>query len=381
MKDIAIKKHIYSEYDHYYIESLKDTNSFIHSFTIKNCYFYLKLLSFYPEIMIKYKKGILKQIYRFIHLQPDIIEFTEIVLQKNKYDYNQFIWKCLQKTTRIVSYINLDNKLLDKIFNLSEHKINEFVYNYILHKYLCPDIILKNINKCPRLIYLCPLKKLRNIYYIKQLLYKTKYSNNSNVIIKYLIDNHISSIFHFDIIEIIISINCNYLTKYIQDLEYNIQNYELIKRLLYRCSCCLQYYNINYNNMNLIYQFIKINIDSLSFINLNKIKNKEDFLYNCCNINMNCIQYFLKQFNYPINLQKYYSLVDINPDVILNIEQLEDSYIINKLVIYFFKNKYYKNYYLLDDYFIHIKNFSIATYKSKLPIEIKKNIYSYLYSI
>jgi len=90
----------------------------------------------------------------------------------------------------------------------------------------------------------------------------------------------------------------------------------------------------------------------------------------------------LKQFNYSIDLQKYYSLVDINPDVIFHIEKLEeDSYIINKLVIYFFKNKYYKNYYLLDNYLIHIKNFYIATYKTKLPIEIKKNIYSYLYSI
>ena len=136
MKDITLKKKIYSEYDHYYIKNLKDINSFIHSFTIKNCHFYLKILSYYPEIMIKYKKGILKQIYRFIHLQPDIIKFSKIVLEKNKYEYDEFIWKCLQKTTRIVSYIYLDNKLLDKIFNLSEHKINEFVYNYI-----CPNFV------------------------------------------------------------------------------------------------------------------------------------------------------------------------------------------------------------------------------------------------
>lgn len=378
---MIIKKYTYSEYEHYYIKNLKDINSLIHSLTIKDCHFYLRLLSYYPEIMIKYKKGILKQIYRFIHLQPDIIEFSKIVLEKNKYEYNEFIWKCLKKSTRIVSYIDLDNKLLNKIFNLSEHKINEFVYNYILHNYLCPDVILKNINKCPRLIYLCPLKKLRNIHYIKQVLYKTKYSNNCDIIINYLIDNHINCIYNYEIIELIVSINCNYLNKYIQDLEYNIHNYELIKRLLYRCSCCLQYYDINYNNLNLIYQFIKINIDSLNFININKIKNKEDFLYNCCNINMNSIVYFLKQFNYAMDLQKYYSLVDINPDVIFYIEKLEDSYLKNKLVIYFFRNKYYKNYNRLDNYFINIKNFYIASYKTKLPIEIKKNIYSYLYSI
>lgn len=368
--------------NHKLIPYIKDINSFIHRFTVYNCDYLLKIFSVYPDIQTKHKKGLLKQIYRFINLRPKIIMYAKNIILQD-YEYNEFIWKCLLKTTNIVPYIYITEKLIQKIFSLKEQKVNEFIYNIISSKspFITEQLILNNINKYPNLIYLCNDITLKKVNYITQILHKVKYDEyKCTIIINFLFDNGIPIIHNRSIMEFICSIDCRYVNVYIQDFNLNL-NTSILKKLLYKCSCCLNYYNINYKDINLLYDLIKINISTLDFIDLDRIKKKDEFVYNCCDIDISCFEYFLKKEKYVLDLEKMKKIVDINYNVIIFIK---DENIKNKLVIYYYQNGYftyndleYKNSDLID-----IKNFHLATYKKNiLPLEIKKNIYSYLYNI
>lgn len=385
-KDRDVIKILLQEKNPNLIHHIKDVNSFIYTyFNVNNSDTILKIfVNTNNNILNKYKKGLLKQIFRFIHIRPDIIKYSKKIIVC-KYEYNDFIWKCLKKKTmNIIPYIDISKKLNDKIFTLNEHKVNEFIYNIVTHDsipYITDEYILNNINKYPRLIYLCSAKTLRNIQYMKQILHKLKYFEcKYKIILDYLFDNSLPIIHDYSMLELINNIDCRYLNLYIENFDIIINNV-LIKKLLYKCSCCLKFYDINYNNIHLIYELIKLNVDTLDYIDLNLIKIEKDiFLYNCCDINIHCIKYFIKK-KYNICLEKYKKILDINYTVI---HLIQDENIRNKLILYYYQNNYfiYNEQEIFNNEFIDIKNFHVAIFKKNIfPIEIKKNIYSYLYNI
>jgi len=362
------------------LQDIKDINSFIYNkFDVNNCEDLLESFLEYPDIIQKYKKGFLKQIYRFIHIRPKIINYsTKIIISDS--EYNEFIWKCLLKTMNIVPYINMTKKLITKILSLKECKINEFIYNNFSNNnnLVTNELILENISKHPRLIYLCDTKSLNDVKFIKKILHKIKYFDSDKIILNYLFDNHLPIIFNHDIMKLICYINCDYFLVYIEEYNYNFQyKINLIKNFLTNCTCILNHYLIDYNNLDLIYDFLRININCLDYIDLNNIKDKEDFLYNCCDINLkHSIYHFIYNYNYNISLNNYKYILDINHDIM---NYVENENIRNKLIIYYYQNNYFTE---KDDYLSDIKNLHITLYKKKnIPIEIKKNIYSYLYNI
>lgn len=395
-RDIDVINLLSKTKNHKWIPYIKDINSFVYRFNIQNCDFLLKSFLtplndasnnsslLYVNIVKKCKKGLLRQIYRFIHLRPSIIKYARKIIMM-EYEYEQFIFKCLLKTMSIIPYINIKKSIIHKILDLKENKVNEFIYSNIPNKsnLITDTLILNNINKYPRLIYLCSEKMLRNVNYIKKILHKVKYMEYKyEIVLNYLFDNNIPIVFNHQIIEMIYSIDCRYLSTYVEDYNLNLNaNLYLFKKLLYRCSCCcMKYYNLNYKNVELIFELIKISINVLDYIDFEQIENKEDFLYTCCDINIYCIPYFIK--NYNITLEMYQNILDINHNII---NFIEDENTKNKLIIYYYKNNYFLHgisEYHQDKDLIDIKNFHIATYKKKdIPIEIKKNIYSYLYNI
>lgn len=383
-KDKDVIKLLLKCKNHKLIPYIKDINSFIHRFDLYNCDYLLKMFAKYPHIQNKYKNGLLKQIYRFINLRPKIILYAKNIVL-NDYEYTEFIWKCLLKSMNIVPYIDTTEKLIHKIFSLKEQKVNEFIYNVMSSKsaYITEELILKNINKYPRLIYLSSEITLQNAYYIKQILHKVKHFEcKYTIILNFLFDNGIPIIHNYEIIEFICNIDCRYINVYTQTYHLNLNlNTFMLKKLLFKCACCLKHYNINYKDMHLVYDLVKININTLDFIDLDKIKNKDEFCYNCCDIDILCFEYFLESDKYLLDVDKIKKIVDINYNVI---NCIKDQNIKNKLIIYYYQNGYfinndleYKNIDLVD-----IKNFHIATYKKNiLPTVIKKKVYSYLYDI
>lgn len=364
------------EENYRYISYLKDINSFINTFNILNCDLYLRMFLYYPNIIEQYKESFLKIILKFINKRPKIIKYAKEI-EKCSFLYKEFIWKCINRTMNILPYIKITNNLLEKIMTLNEYKINEFTYNIPKNK-ISDKFILDNINKCPRLIYNCSNKNLDNKLYIKKILHKTKFANNSKIIIKFLMMNNYEIIFDEEILQLINTISCSYLEDYVYIYNYNFNNINLIKKLLHNCCCSMRFYNIDYNNIKYFYELMKINCDCLDYIDFEKIVNKKEFLYDCFNINIYSIDYFIVKFKYDITLNMYKELCDINT-MIINF--IEDENIRNKIIIYCYKNNYNRIDNNLKNELLDIKRFHLIFYKKNISKELKKNIYSYLYSI